>query len=30
MVVENGIITQWRDYFDLASFEKQAAAFFAS
>lgn len=29
MVVEHGMITQWRDYFDLKSFETQAAAFFA-
>jgi len=27
MVVESGAITQWRDYFDLGDFERQAASF---
>ncbi|WAJ27172.1 limonene-1,2-epoxide hydrolase family protein [Antarcticirhabdus aurantiaca] len=26
MTVSNGAVVEWRDYFDLASFEKQAAA----
>ncbi|WP_027173263.1 limonene-1,2-epoxide hydrolase family protein [Methylobacterium sp. 10] len=26
MRVNDGVITEWRDYFDLASFERQAAA----
>ena len=27
MIVESGAITQWRDYFDLGSFERQAESF---